>query len=225
MTNQSLSVDCIIFDMDGLLTDTEEVCCLAYTTALKELGYTLNRSDYLPLLGRDAAFADRYIEKMFPGIDINGFNNRLAELQNKIICDRGPDILKPGAAEILNLADVMGIKKAVASSNSQKNVIRTLTAAGIVERFDTLVFDTMAKRAKPFPDLFSAASRLTHTAPENCLVLEDSFAGVRAAEAAEMRVIIVPDMLTPSDDITKKCVRCCSSLFGAMDYITSVNQK
>ena len=223
MLNHTLPVECIIFDMDGLLTDTEEICYLAYTTALNELGYTLERSDYIPLLGRDGAFADSYIKKLCPDVDINAFNDRLAEIQNKIIFSRGHDILKPGVVELLNLADLMGIKKVVASSNSQKNIARTLGAAGIINRFDSIVYDSMVTRAKPYPDLFLKASELANTFSESCLVLEDSFAGVCAAEAAGIRVIIVPDMLYPDENILNKCERCCNSLFDVIDYIKAAN--
>jgi len=94
-----------------------------------------------------------------------------------------------------------------------------LALGGIRSYFDHLVFGDEVEHSKPHPEIFLKASRALDVNPENCLVFEDSFQGLRAARAAGMRPVMIPDLKMPSDEISGLCYRVCDSLFQAGDIL------
>ena len=218
-----MRVDCVIFDMDGLIIDSER---LSFKTMLEEIrsrGFDLTKESYVELLGTNIDYTAGYLESLYPGTDgmelIAAWTRRYVEA-----VERGEQRIKPGFIELDDELKKRGIKSAVASSNLKKMVMLNLNKLGLTERFDVIVYDGMAERAKPFPDLFLKASGLTETEPKHCLVLEDSFAGIKAAHAAEMRAIMIPDMREPTPDIRALCERVCDSLTGVIGYLDETNK-
>ena len=96
-----------------------------------------------------------------------------------------------------------------------------LKSIGVLSRLDAIVYDGLVQRVKPFPDLFLKASELLDAQPEECLVLEDSTAGVQAACAAHIPVIVIPDLIPPTEETLKICLARMDSLLDVRDYIVS----
>jgi HAD superfamily hydrolase (TIGR01509 family) len=110
--------------------------------------------------------------------------------------------LKAGAKELLEFLERSGIPKAIATSSSREKAMRTLEAVQMVRRFEVIVTRTDVPRGKPYPDLFLRAACELRMPAHSCIVLEDSYNGVRAAHAAGIRVLMVPDLLCATPEMT-----------------------
>ena len=117
------------------------------------------------------------------------------------IIDRESPILKPGVLELLDFLEEKGIRKAVASSTNTKTTREHLAINGLADRFEVIVGGDMIAKGKPNPDIFLKAAELLGEAPEECIVVEDSPAGIRAGNAAGMRTVLVPDQAAITQEI------------------------
>jgi len=115
--------------------------------------------------------------------------------------------LKTGVIELLDALDAAGLPRAIATSSSRPYVEKQLTAHRLIGRFHAVVTDGDYPRGKPNPDPFLVAAAKLNMAPADCLALEDSHNGVRAAAAAGMMTVMVPDLLDPTEEIEGLCVR------------------
>jgi HAD superfamily hydrolase (TIGR01509 family) len=128
--------------------------------------------------------------------------------------------LKPGVLELLRDMDRAGLRRAVATSSSRSKALGHLQQAGILSRFEAVVTRDDVQRGKPHPDLFLAAAACLDVAPGACVAFEDSYNGVRAAEAAGMTVVMVPDILPPTPEMQRRCAAIIESL-GAVRIRTA----
>jgi HAD superfamily hydrolase (TIGR01509 family) len=180
----------VIFDMDGVLTDSEPVINAAAIAGLKEFGVTARPEDFLPFVG---AGEDRYIGGVaeLHGIPYTpAMKKRVYEIYLDILPGRVHAF--PGVHRLLDELAAAGLKLAVASSADRIKVEANLSAIGIrLERFATLVVGDDVERKKPAPDIYLAAARNMGLPPDECCVIEDALNGVRAAKAAGMRCIAV----------------------------------
>lgn len=199
----------VLFDLDGLLVDSELLNYHVISDLLSQNGHTLQREVFARLLSVSTADCDTILSEVYgeaaPLYAVTG-----PEYRRRITA--GELKPRPGAAELLDRLDSLGVLKAVASSNSGDNVGLSLRSTGLDVRFPVIVNGDMVEHTKPAPDLFLLAAEQLGVAPEDCLVLEDSFAGVRGARAAGMDAILVPDFAVPNDDITAQCAAICADL-------------
>ncbi|MCE7990122.1 MAG: HAD family phosphatase [Caldilinea sp. CFX5] len=197
-----LPISALLFDMDGLMIDTERMAQRAWQRAGAEFGFTLPDALYLQAVGRTAK-ATETLFRAGLGADFP-FDAVYARKQHYLytaIEEEGIPT-KPGLLELLDLVDRQGIPKAVATSTARVLAVKKLTAAKLLHHFDTMVCGDEVAHGKPAPDIFLAAATKLGVAPAHCLVLEDSSAGIQAAHAAGMRAIWVPDLIAPSPEIT-----------------------
>ncbi|MEG1384133.1 MAG: HAD family phosphatase [Oscillospiraceae bacterium] len=218
-----MAINYILFDMDGLLTDSERLSFETLHEIINEYGFELDRKQYCNIIGKNNDACKRLLQEMFLGLNGTEVIAEYGVRFSKAVND-GKLYLKKGVHEILDLCDRLGIKKAVASSNNGKYVRFSLGSCGILDRMDLLVYDEMVANAKPAPDLFLKAAELLNAPHDECLVLEDSYAGVMAAHAAGIPVIVVPDMIAPNEEILSMCVRSADSLLDVIDYINSTGK-
>lgn len=206
----------VLFDMDGLMLDTERMARSAWTRALADYGYHLEATDYLRLLGRTAEDARGILTEIFgPELPYDQvFERRRIYYEADI--EANGILPKPGLLELLDFLELRGIPKAVASSTATWFVQYKLIRVGVLQRFSTVVCGDMVPRGKPYPDLFLEAARCLNFAPEQCVVLEDSEAGIRAANAANMLVLMVPDLKPPTPEIEAMAYRVLPSLKEAI---------
>lgn len=180
------------------MLDSERVYRLAWDAAMAELGLSMSDEIFHRFLGRVAADSLVLLHEIYgPQFDALAFWNRGAELSHTRFAPDGMPH-KTGLAELLDWLEARAIPKAIATSTRREAALRSL--GGLEHRFGALATGDEVARGKPEPDIFLLAASRLGVAPADCLVLEDSAAGVRAGRAAGMQVIMVPDLLPPSDE-------------------------
>ncbi|GGJ23052.1 HAD family hydrolase [Neoroseomonas lacus] len=184
----------VVFDMDGLLFDTEALYRDAARDAAAEAGRDLPDAVFLSLIGGSAPDnRARLVRHFGAGFAIDAFE--AAWMRHYARRSGGEPALKPGVPDLLALLDSLDLRRAIATSSSHETVRRNLAAHGLEGRFEAVVARGDYARGKPAPDPFLLAAERIGVVPEACLVLEDSPHGVRAAAAAGMAVVMVPDLV------------------------------
>jgi HAD superfamily hydrolase (TIGR01509 family) len=185
--------EAVLFDLDGLLLDSERVSRDCWYHAASELGISIVEV-YPQLIGKGAVEADRILEGFFGArVSVPALRQRKNELLTQIIETSGIP-LKLGALEIIGKARQLGWKTALATGSTKEWATKKLVGHTICRLFDAMVFRDEVVRGKPSPDIFLAAAAKLDVAPQHCVVFEDSIAGMEAAYAAKMRVVVVPDL-------------------------------
>jgi HAD superfamily hydrolase (TIGR01509 family) len=209
----------VIFDMDGLMLDTERMARKAWTRALSEHGMQLDEPSYLRMVGRTVQDAELILEEIFgsalPFISV--FNQRQLYYEQDIAENGIP--MKPGLLELLSFLEEKQIVKAVGTSTPCWFATVKLEHAQLSQRFSTVVCGDDVARGKPAPDLFLEAARRIGFAPEQCIVLEDSEAGILAAASAGMLPIMIPDIKQPTAEIQEIAYRILPSLCEVIPLI------
>ena len=130
--------------------------------------------------------------------------------------------MKAGVVELLEYLKEQGIRIGLASSTRKDIVERELADAGILHYFESVTGGDVVKISKPNPEIYLIACDKMQEPPEECFAIEDSFNGIRAAHAAGMRPIMVPDLIQPTDEIRQMAETVCSDLFGVIDYLRNL---
>jgi HAD superfamily hydrolase (TIGR01509 family) len=189
--------EAVVFDMDGLLLDSEAVYHRAWTVAAREHGYELSDAVYRGFVGQRIALCEERLAAMAgAGFSLASFRARWRVLWREIAA-RGV-APKPGALELLALLERAGVPRAIATSSQQAEAALALGA--LAPRFAAVITGDQVANGKPAPDIYLAAARALGVDPARCLAFEDSENGARSALAAGMRLIIVPDLVEPSDE-------------------------
>ncbi len=185
----------VVLDFDGLILDTETPVFEAWRAAFREHGQELSLDDWQHSLGTNGGFDPmaRLLDLTGGAVDREAVLSEVHEA-NRRACDAQP--LLPGVETLLAEAQGLGLGRAVASSSSRAWVLGWLARHGIGERFQVVCGRDDVARVKPAPDLFLLAAERLGRAPAACLVFEDSPNGMRAARAAGMRCVAVPNALT-----------------------------
>jgi beta-phosphoglucomutase len=179
----------VIFDMDGVLVDSEPFICEAAIKMFAERGLTVHPSDFLPFVG---AGENRYIggvaERYGFALDIDRDKARTYAIYGEIVRGRLEPL--PGVRDFIAKARAKGLRLAVASSADMVKVDINLDEIDLPrETFDAVVSGLDVVRKKPDPDIFLTAAEMLHVEPSECLVVEDAVNGVQAAKAAGMRCL------------------------------------
>lgn len=207
-------IDAVIFDMDGLMLDTERLSREFQHRAIEERGIPYQDLTML-VIGRNAAMIRQlHMERYGPDYPYDEIRARAREMWNQYLTDH-PVPVKPGLFPLLRWLREQGIPRGVASSTSAASAMRLLEQGGIAPYLDTMVFGDMVARSKPEPDIFLEAARRLSAEPENCIVLEDSPNGIIAAHRAGMRPVMIPDLIEPDEELSKL-------LFGRLERLDQV---
>ena len=209
----------VIFDMDGLMLDTERLRKALFERVAAEHGMTLPADIYLQTIGRTVRdtrviFAER-LGADFPYEDLR---LKRRELEYAHIDQHGAPT-KPGLTALLDWLETRATPRAVATSSARATAHRLLQSAGVKARFEIIVGGDDVAHGKPEPDLFLLAAERLGVAPSDCVVLEDSGPGIRAAHRAGMTPILVPDLQPPTDDVRALAYRVCASLHEAQTVL------
>jgi HAD superfamily hydrolase (TIGR01509 family) len=208
----------VIFDMDGLLFDTEALWQDALLSAAAEDGREIpdevfNKSIGVRRSQCGALFRSHFGEAfLFDDFHANWRRHFWLIAENKLA-------MKPGVPELLAFLDQLQLPVAIATSSSRATVERHLTAHGLMDRFDEIVCRGDYENGKPAPDPFLKAAERLGVEPRLCLALEDSHIGVRSASAAGMMTVMVPDLLEPTEDICTLCVFVARDLHEVRDLV------
>lgn len=212
----------VIFDMDGVIFDSER----AYIAAYKKLApkYGLNDFEVIHKACMDSIGANRQKTKeIFFSYVGHEFDYLAYREDVQVELNKNDYIIKPGVFEIFDWLKEIGAKIALASSTREVSVRKSLGKADLVKYFDQIVCGDMVSHSKPHPEIFLKAAEKLGVEPENCYVIEDSFNGIRAAHAAGMHPIMVPDILQPDEEIRGLAEVVLPSLFEVKEYLSKAN--
>lgn len=214
----------VVFDMDGLIFDTEALYQEAFLAAATAGKYDLpaalikrtigvpwvqSRVFLLERMGTDFPI-DQYFEQMIAHFEM------LAATQLR---------LKPGVVELLDFLDELALPRCIATSSAHSTVQSHLSAHGLTGRFHAVIGHGDYAASKPAPDPFLTAARRLGVEPAFCLALEDSYNGVRSASAAGMMTFMIPDLLSPTPEIESLCTGVVSDLHAIRPLILTASEK
>lgn len=209
----------VIFDKDGLLLDTETVVRTAMFQAAADLGCEMTDALHLSLIGHARDTNDEILMAHFGAAFPLGDYREKCRLYFEDICrDQVP--VKPGARELLTFLKDRRVPTAVATSTGRPRSEENLRRTGLAELVGVLVTRNDVHFAKPHPECFLKAASLLGVRSAECLALEDSHNGIRAAHAAGMATIMVPDMLEATPEIRALCVGVVHNLDQVRELIT-----
>ena len=195
------SVEAVIFDMDGLMFDTERLSLESWRLAGRELSLHIPTSVAVSVIGRVWQDIETILKKkMGPGFPVETYR-RCANIHYQRLISEKPFPVKPGLIELLSFLSQDSLKTAVATSSRCETADMKLRAGGVLEFFDAVVAGDQVANGKPAPDIFLEAARRLNINPEHCVVLEDSRMGIRGAHAAGMKPIMVPDLIAPDEEM------------------------
>ncbi|URD80241.1 Redoxin [Musa troglodytarum] len=192
-------VSAVLFDMDGVLCNSEELSRMAAVDVFADMGVSVTTDDFIPFMGTgEANFLGGVASvKGVKGFDPEAAKKRFFEIYLDKYAKPNSGIGFPGALELIMECKSRGLKVAVASSADRIKVDANLAAAGLpVSLFDAIVSADAFENLKPAPDIFLAASKNLNVPQSECIVIEDALAGVQAAKAAQMRCIAVTTTLS-----------------------------
>lgn len=190
-------MNAVIFDMDGVLIDTEKYLFRFWQQAMKEAGYEISHEQLLGIRSLAAEFAIPRFRQLFgERLDYASVRERRKELMNSWITEHGIE-KKSGVDEILAYLRKENCKRAVATATDIDRAARYLREIGILEQFDQIVCAPSVPHGKPMPDVYLYACEQIGERPENCIALEDSDNGALAAHRAGCQVVFVKDLADP----------------------------
>ena len=194
-------IEAIIFDMDGLMFDTESLNMRGWIYAGTLHGHAITEEQIRKHIGSNLAATKKMMtEQMGPGFDFDAVRQDRIDYAFRHIEEHGTP-LKKGLRELLRYLKEKGFKTAIASSSEERFVQYYLRHAKLDHEFDAVVCGNKVERSKPHPDIFLKAASDLGCSPDECLVLEDSLHGVTAASRAGMRVVMIPDLVQPTPDV------------------------
>jgi beta-phosphoglucomutase-like phosphatase (HAD superfamily) len=195
-----------IFDMDGLLFDTERLCCDAWRSVASAAGYAMEDDLFLRCVGRNNRDTKSLVmDALGPDFPYDDFNRDARVWMQARMAENGPPE-KPGIRVLFDFLKSSNIPIALATSTSEKSARWMIERAGLTPYFTAFAFGSEVERGKPEPDIFLLARDRIGAATEvrrsdECVVFEDSPAGLRAAAAAGMKPVFIKDLVTPTSDV------------------------
>lgn len=208
----------VVFDMDGLLFDTEALWQEALLSAAAEAGHEIPDEVYRKSIGiRRSQCGDLFRAHFGQDFRFEDFHGDWRR-HFWLVAENRP-ALKPGVTELLAALDEARLPRAIATSSSRTSVDRHLAAHGLTGRFGEIVCRGDYEKGKPAPDPFLKAAERLGVEPRLCLALEDSHIGVRSAAAAGMMTIMVPDLMEPTDEVGALCIRVVHDLHDVRDLL------
>ena len=208
-------VEAVLFDMDGLLIDTEAVYMEALQAAARTMDVEMPLAFCHSMIGIPGKECVGMIQDFYgPEFRVDRFNTHFSDHARHSFEANMP--VKAGAVEILDFLCERGLPLAVATSSSAATAQRHLGKAGLLDRFTAIATRDVVERGKPYPDVYLEAARRLGVPPEHCIAFEDSNTGLTAAHAAGTMAIMVPDILPPLPEVRAKCVQVVNDLHAAL---------
>ena len=205
-----------IFDMDGLLLDTERLYQESWVEMAKRFGQEPDPAFPAAVSGTSGEGMRDVIRRYYPAVDPYAFQAGCIARVDGILDSRGaPE--KPGARELLEYFRGCGVRTALASSSGLERIRSNLRQTGLEALFDAVASGQEVRRGKPEPDIFLLAAERIGCPPEECYVFEDSVNGIRAGMAAGCAAVMVPDLVPPPEGLAVH--RVCASLTEVRELI------
>ena len=202
----------VLFDMDGLLVDTEKLLSRFWCEAAQSFGFPMTKEHVLGIRSLSWKFAAPHLKGIFgEDFDYAAVRAKRIELMNAYIAENGVE-MKAGLIELLDHLDRLGLKRAVCTATDHERTERYLTSIGVYHRFDAFVCGDMIANGKPMPDTYIEGAKAVGCEPGECMALEDSPNGIESAYRAGCIPVMVPDLSQPDEELMKKLRAVCSDL-------------
>lgn len=209
-------VKAVIFDMDGVIFDTERVYLESCVSAASELGLGDVRELCISCIGVTEEVTKKRFSEAIPDERLWAEFWEKARGRTREALAKGMPV-KSGARELLSMLYDRGVPIALASSTKTQTVIRELISADLFGYFTRIIGGDTVERSKPDPEIFLKAAEMLGVRPEDCIVLEDSRNGIRAAKAAGMTAIMIPDLIPPDDEMRELA----DMIMGSLNDLTA----
>ena len=221
-----MDIKAVLFDMDGLMVDTESLATEAFIHSAKKQGYDMTKEETLLVLGFTTKSIYEFWEIYFKDSNVSG--KQLVDDHYKYIEDilftTGPRKMSY-IEELLKYLKNSNYKVAVASSSSMNHIINNMEKTDLKKYIDEFASGAEVENGKPAPDVFLLAAERLGIKPEECLVLEDSKAGVIAGSSAGAKVIMVPDMFKPDKECKERTYRIVGNLGEVISILEEKNNE
>ncbi|MGC9493864.1 HAD family hydrolase [Vibrio genomosp. F10] len=196
-----MKFEAAIFDMDGLLLDTERVCMSIFKEACRAQNVPFWEEVYLSIIGRNSAGIEAVIREGYgPDLDYPALHVEWRDRYNAVVKHQAIPV-KDGVVELLTWLKANNVPTAVATSTQKEVAEIKLRLAGLDHFFDNLTTGCEVQHGKPHPEIYLLAAERLHVDPKHCLAFEDSNNGVRAAIAADMLTYQIPDLVQPCQEV------------------------
>lgn len=194
-------IEAVLFDMDGLMFDTERLWTEAWMATAEAEGLPVNLDVVVAMRGCNRAGCKRVcLERLGPEFDFDGYQAKARVVMDRLVDERGLP-KKPGLVQLLEELKRRQMPAVVCTSTRRAVTEGYLKRAGVERFFRGLVCGDDVQRGKPDPEVFLKGAALAGTAPERCMVLEDSPNGIRAGAAAGCKAVMVPDLMEPTGEL------------------------
>lgn len=201
LQNSVKDIKAALFDMDGLLIDSEKIYRDCWIQAAQELGYPFDTEKALSLRSLDKELANALFIRWFS--DETAYE-RVKTRRKEIMAEKIRQVplqRKPGVRSLIQELEKRGIKAAVVTASPQKRAQMHLESVGLGNLFETIVTTETVKRGKPFPDVYLYAAKRMQVMPKECLAFEDSPNGIKSAHEAGCHTVMIPDLTPPAEDL------------------------
>ena len=213
----------ILFDMDGLVLDSEILFTRFWREAANALGYPMTAEQSYGMRSLGKILGQPYLESLFgPGIDYTTLREKRIALMSAYVEEHGI-APKPGIYELLDYLEEQGIAAAIASSSPMDAIEKHLEAVNLKHRFQKLCSAHSIPNGKPAPDIYLLAAKELGLNPEACLALEDSPTGILAAYRAGCLPVMIPDLDQPGKDTEQLLFAKADSLTDVIDILKAQN--
>lgn len=214
-------IKAVIFDMDGLMIDSEQVTCDGYAVSLSKRGYEPSVEFYKTTLGTNVKTTEILYKQQY-GDDIPFFEilDEVHQYIENVFQEKGIPV-KDGLVELLKYLKSHNYQTIVATSSARDRLDRILKQANLTAYFDDSICGNEVTNSKPDPEIFIKACQKLNVLPSEAIVIEDSEAGIQAAFTASIPVICVPDMKYPHDEYASKCYQIKNSLNDVLTWFKS----
>lgn len=213
-------ITAVLFDMDGLVLDTEKLYTRFWQEAARACGYPMTKEQALGMRSLNRGAGLKKMQSYFGDkADYDVIRQKRIELMDAFVEKEGVTV-KPGIWELLSFLKERGMKTAIATSSPLERTVLYLSSVGLQNSFDELVSGYMVEQGKPEPDIYLYAAKKLGTEPCNCMVLEDSPAGILAAHRAGCLPVMIPDQDEPDEETGKLLYAKADSLTGIISLLS-----
>ena len=217
-----IKIDGVLFDMDGVILDTEKLYSRFWQEAANALGFPMTREQALGMRSLNSKAGAAKIHSYFgEGANFVAIRSKRIELMDAFVEREGVD-LKPGIRELLAYLKEKGIKTSIATSSPIERTMKYLGRVGLDKSFDEIVSGYMVPHGKPEPDIYLYAADKLGLLPKNCLVIEDSPSGSTAGFKAGCITVMVPDQDQPDEETKKLLFAKADSLLHVIELLEAL---
>lgn len=214
-----LPLDGVVFDVDGVLFDTERLTQKSWLSVSREMGRPQVGERYLEFVGQNRAdILAKMLEFFGPEFDREKFLLACSQ-RSQDRMEREGVPLKPGVREILDFLREKNIPTALATSTNRDRTLRRMEMTGLTSYFSAMITGDQVEHSKPDPEIYLLACKALGAAPARTLAVEDSRNGILSASAAGMPTVMIPDMIVPTPELEKLLFQCFDSLLELREFL------